>query len=239
MTAAEYYDWWFYSGLRPGIPTRPANFATLRDQLSEPGLHLIVLWDLLLDNRGYADTSYAGYQGIHGAAARIAAAARAVGAKRLAAFMAAPGKTEVVPETHTVLRRLLKMFAARQDAVLATDIARHGDPRTAPGFRKGRTKRTRDRLWGENNARYYVADQIPFFAATMGELRTLLAGGLTLAEIVGRSRDLAHLASCLRHDVPRWAASEQAPEVVAFVEECRRLFEEYPQEFSAWSRPDV
>ncbi len=239
MTAAEYYNWWVYSGLCPGIPTRPANYAALRDRLSEPGLHLIVLWDLLLDNRGYADTSYAGYQGIYGAAGRIAAAARAVGARRLAAFMAAPGKTDVVPETHKELKRLLRAFVTRHKDALAADIARHGDPRAAPGFAKGRAKRARDRLWGENNARYYVADQIPFFAASMEEFRAHLAGGLTLAEIAGRSRDLARLAVCLQNDVPRWATTEQAPEVVAFVAECRRLFQEYPNQLPAWGRPDV
>jgi hypothetical protein len=239
MTAAEYYDWWFYSGLCPGIPTRPANYSFLRDRLSEAGLHLIVLWDLVLDNRGYAETSYAGYQGIYGAAARLAAAARAVGARRLAAFMAAPGKTEVVPETHKELKRLLKTFTARHDSVLAADIARHGDPRSRPGFGKWRARRSRDRLWGENNARYHLADQLPFFAPAMAELRTLLAGGLALTEIADRNRDLARLACCLQHDVPRWASSEQAPEVVAFVEECRRLFHEYPEQLPAWGRPDV
>src|SRR5688572_7900834 len=72
MSPSEYYDWRFFSGICPGIPTRPANHAALCRELSAPGVHLVVLGELLRDNDGAADTAYAGYQWIAGAAGRVA-----------------------------------------------------------------------------------------------------------------------------------------------------------------------
>jgi hypothetical protein len=234
MTPAEYYDWWFYSGICPGIPTRPANHAALRERLSTPGLHLIILWELLLDNDGAAETAYVGYQNIYGAAARIEAAARDVGAVRLADFLADLPDSPVVPETHREFKKLLKQFAARHSADLEADIARHGDPRALPGFDKRRARRERELLLGENNGRYQIADRVPHFAEPMRQLRSLLAGGMTLAEISRQNHEMAGMAGCLRYDVPRWASSPQPPEVEAFLEECRRLFQEYPVQLPPW-----
>src|SRR5262245_62007187 len=100
MSPKDYYDWWFFSGICPGTPTRPANHAALSDRLSAPGVQLIVLWDVLRENDGFAETAYVGYQLIHGAAERIATAARAVGAEQLATWMSTLPDPTVVPESH-------------------------------------------------------------------------------------------------------------------------------------------
>jgi hypothetical protein len=234
MSPEEYYNWWFFSGSCPGIPTRPANYAALRERLSAPGLHLIVLWELLSENDGFAETAYVGYQHIHGAAGRIATAAREVGAERLAAWMSTLPDPTVVPETHRELKRLLKRFAVRHKAELTADITRLGDPRTAPGFDKRRARREREAQLGENNARYQIADRIPFFAEPLEELRSYLARGMTLAEISRQNEDMAGLACCLRFDIPRWASSPQPPDVTAFLEDCRRLFQQYPEQLPPW-----
>jgi hypothetical protein len=234
MTPAEYYAWWFFSGICPGVPTRPTNYAVLRERLSAPGLHLIILWELLLDNDGFAETAYVGYQGIYGAAERMEAAAWEVGAERLAAWMSALPDPTVVPETHRELRSLLKRFAARHTADLTADITRLGDPRTAPGFDKRRARREREVQVGENNARYQISDRIPFFAEPMAELRSYLARGMTLAEISRQNEEMAGLACCVRFDIPRWASSAQPPDVTAFLEECRRLFQQYPAQLPPW-----
>jgi hypothetical protein len=234
MTPAEYYDWWFYSGICPGIPTRRANYAVLCEQLSTPGVHLIVLWELLLDNEGFADTSYVGYQNIHGAIERIVSAAREVGADRLAGYLSAVPDSTIVPETHKELKRLLKRFAALHAAVLTADIARHGDPRAAQGFDKRNARRERDRLLGENNGHYQIADRISHIVEATQELKLLLAGGMTLAEISRQNDNMAGLACCLRYDIPRWAESPQPPEVAEFLEDCRRLFQEYPAQLPPW-----
>src|SRR5262245_59787304 len=134
MTPAEYYDWWFFSGICPGIPTRPANHAVLREQLSGEGLHLIILWELLLDNAECEETTYITLGDIHGSRERIIEAARGVWATGLADYLTTLPDTSVVPETHRELKKLLKHFAAQHKVELAQDIARHGDPRKAPGF---------------------------------------------------------------------------------------------------------
>jgi hypothetical protein len=103
MSPAEYYDWWFFSGICPGIPTRPANHAALCGHLSAPGVHLVVLWELLRENDGAADTAYVGYQWIDGAAGRIAAAAQEVGAGRLAAWMSALPDPPAAPQDSRVV----------------------------------------------------------------------------------------------------------------------------------------
>jgi hypothetical protein len=234
VSPKEYYDWWFFSGVRLGDPTRPANYAALREQLSAPGLALIVLWDLLLGVEGSAETAYAGYQQIHGAAARMAEAARAVGAERLATWLSTLPDPTVVPETHAELKSLLKRFAVRHKAELAADITRLGDPRAAPGFDRRRARRERETEWGQNNARYQIADRVPFFAAPLEELRSYLARGMTLEEISRQSDEMAGFACCLRFDVPRWASSPQPPEVTLFLEECRQLFEQYPAQLPPW-----
>jgi hypothetical protein len=234
MSPEEYYDWWYFSGICPGEPTRPANHAALGERLSAPGVQLIVLWDLLRGNKGSSETAYVGYQHIHGSAERMATAARAVGAERLAAWMSTLPDPTVVPETHAELKRLLKQFAVRHRAELAADVARLGDPRTAPGFDKRRARREREAQWGENNARYQLSDRIPFFAAPLAELRSYLARGMTLAEISRVNDEMAGLTCCLRFDVPRWASEPQPPDVAAFLEECRGLFEQYPAQMPAW-----
>lgn len=234
MSPKEYYDWWFFSESFAGDPTRPANHAALRERLSAAGVHIIILWHLLWENAGAAETAYAGYQHVHGAAERISAAARAVGAGRLAEWMSNLPEPTVVPETHQELKQLLKRFAVRQKTELTADITRLGDPRTAPGFDRRRARREQEAKWGENNARYQVADRVPFFARPLAELRSYLTRGMTLAEISRQNDEMAGLAGCLRFDIPRWASSSQPPEVTAFLEECRRLFEEYPNQLPAW-----
>jgi hypothetical protein len=136
MTPATYYDWWFYSGIRPGLPTRPANYAALREALSAPGVHLIVLWELLLDNDEFDPTVYVPPHGIHGSLERIIEAARSVGATGLADYLSTLPDSSIVPQTHRELKSLLKQFAAEHRAELTADIAHHGDPRAAPGFDK-------------------------------------------------------------------------------------------------------
>ena len=234
MTPAEYYDWWFYSGICPGVPTRPANHAALRERLSAPGVHLIVLSELLRDNAGFGDTSYIAPTGIHGSHKRIAAAAGAVGATRLADYLSTLPDTAIVPETHREVKKLLKQFAARHKAELAGDIARHGDPRAEPGFDKRQARRQIEEQWGENNQRYQISDRIPLFAAPLNELRTLLARGLTLAQASEQSDDMAGLAACIKYDFPRWAESPQPPDVARFLDDCRRLTQQYPDQLPAW-----
>lgn len=234
MAPREYYDWWFFSGVCLGDPARPANYAALRERLSAAGLHLIVLWDLLLGVKEGSETAYAGYQHIHGAAARMAAAAGAVGAKRLATWLSTLPDPTVIPETHAELTALLKDFARRHKAELAADMARHGDPRKAPGFDRRRARPEREAEWGANNARYQIEDRVPFLAASLRELRSYLARGLTLAEIIRQNDEMAGFAGCLRYDVPRWASSPQPPAVTAFLAECRRLSEQYPAQLQAW-----
>src|SRR5262245_3663760 len=145
MTPADYYDWWYFSGICPGIATRPANYAILREQLAPAGVSLIVLWELLLDNAILPNkTSYITPHGIHGARGRIVEAARDVGATQLAEHLATLPDTNIIPETHSELKKLLKQFAARHKAELAADIDRHGDRRAAAGFDKRQARRERD-----------------------------------------------------------------------------------------------
>src|SRR6266496_1382634 len=147
MTPAEYHDWWCFSGICPGEPTRPANYAILREHLSTPGVSISILWRLLLHSAKRDETTYSPSTSIFGSDERIAEAARAVGAARLADSLAALPKPAVVPETHRELKKLLKQFAARHQAELAADVARHGDPRAAPGFDKRLAMRKLDKQW--------------------------------------------------------------------------------------------
>lgn len=235
MKAADYYDWWFFSGIQPGIPTRPANYAVLCDKLSASGAHLIVMWQLLLDNKGLNETAYVIDPHIFGAFARVAEAARATGAVRLAEFVATLPDPTTTPEDHDELRMVLKAFAKEHAAELMADIERHGDPRKAPGFDKKQAKRDRDARWGENNWYYQISDQIPFLAEPMTELHSHLARGLTLAEIAGLKQEMKYLAFQFEHDFRRWATySPQPPEVGAFLDECRRLCEDYPEQLPTW-----
>lgn len=235
MTPAQYYDWWFYSGICPGRPTRPANYAALRERLSAAGLHLIVLWELLLDNAEFADQAdYVLPLHIIGSHERIVAAAREIGALLLADNVAAGPGSSVVPEPHRELKKLLKQFVAQHEAELVADSVRHGDPRAAPGFDKRMARRTRDELWLENNRRYLIVDQVPFFAEPMTELGRFLGEGMALAEISKQNETMANLACYLQYDFPRWSESPQPPEVERFLGECRRLTEQYPQQLPVW-----
>jgi len=146
MTAAEYYDWWCYSGICPGEPTRPANLAVLRERLSAPGPSIIILWRLLLWSARQDETNYSPPTIIFGARERIADAARHVGAPRLAEHLTDSANPGVVPETHRELKKLLKQFVVRHKAELLADIARLGDPRAAPGFDKRRATRAVEKL---------------------------------------------------------------------------------------------
>src|SRR5438105_5753821 len=219
MTPAEYYDWWLYSGICPGTPTRPANNATLRERLSAAGVALIVLWELLLDNADFDDdASYVLPMHIFGSHERIIAAARDVGALLLAENVATRPSSTVVPETHRELKKLLKQFAAQRDAELAADIARYGDPCAAPAFDKRKARRKRDELWSENTVRYQIVDRIPFFTEPMRELRALLRRGMALAEISKENEEMAGLAGYIQYDFPRWSEAPQPPEVQEFLD---------------------
>jgi len=200
MTPSAYYDWWFSSGICPGIPTRPANYATLREALSAAGVHIIILWELLLDNDAFDPTIYVDPNGIYGSRERIIEAARSVGATGLADCLVTLPDSSVIPETQGELKSLLKQFAADHKAQLAADIARHGDPRAAPGFDKRQARRKRDERWGENNLRYHIADRIPFFTEPMNELRTYLAKGMTLAEVSRQNEEMAGFACGMQYD---------------------------------------
>ena len=234
MTPKAYYDWWFYSGISPGIPTRPANYAALGERLSTSGVQLIILWELLLDNAQFDETTYIAPTGIFGSHQRIIEAARQVGATRLANYLSALPDATVVPDTHRELKLLLKEFSARHKAELAADVARHGDPRTAAGFDKKQARRKREEQYGQNNGRYQISDQIPFFTEPLKQLRTLLAQGTTLAELSRRRDQITYLICTIQYDVPRWAQSPQPPDVVTFLEECRQLSEQYPKQMPAW-----
>src|SRR5262249_25019901 len=131
MKAADYYDWWFYSGIQPGIPTRPANYAVLREKLSAAGVNLIVMWELLLDNKGFNETAYAIDPGTSGVFGRVAEAARVTGAVKLAEYVATLPDPTCTPEDHDELKKVLKIFAKQNAAALIADIERHGDLRMA------------------------------------------------------------------------------------------------------------
>jgi hypothetical protein len=128
----------------------------------------------------------------------------------------------------------MKRFAVRHKAELAADITRFGDPRTTPEFDRRQVRRERLEQWGQNNARYYIADQVPLFVEPLAELESYLARGMTLAEISQQSQDMAGLSCWVRFDLPRWALSSQPPEVMVFLEKCRRLFQQYPAQLPAW-----
>lgn len=251
MTPAEYYDWWFYSGIAPGIPTRPGNHAALRERISAAGVHVIVLWELLRENAEFDETTYIAPHGIHGAHERVADAARAVGAPALAAFLSLPPAARTLtPETHRELKSLLKRYASRHGGELAGDIARHGDARAAVGFDKRQARRRRDELGIENEQRHQHEDQLPFFVEPMKELRKLLATGMTLSEVreqndpmallakgvtvSAHNESMTNIAVCFQYEFPRWAKSPQPPEVARFLDECRQLTEQYPKQLPRW-----
>src|SRR5204862_3707122 len=88
VNPAKYYEWWQFSGVCPGIPTRAANHACLREKLSAAGVTVIVLWELILMNADIEDeVFYITETGIFGCRERIGEAARAVGAAKLADYM--------------------------------------------------------------------------------------------------------------------------------------------------------
>lgn len=234
MNPADYYDWWLYSGICPGDPTRPANIAVLRERLSAPGLDIIILKRLLDRSTEYGETTYHRPEYIHGADQRIAASASNVGAVELARYMAAPAKAGVVPEAQRSLKKLLKQFAIRHQAELANDIARHGDPRAVSGFNKRLALKKVDREWGANNEKYILVDQIPFYEARLGKLRELLAQGLMLAEIGRLSDEMARLELDFRYQFTLWGQSPQPPAVARFLDACRRLTEEFPDGLPPW-----
>src|SRR5438128_9216220 len=105
MSPASYYEWWQFSGICPGVPTRPANHAALRQKLSAAGVNVIVLWELILMNKDIENERYYITEiGIYGCRERIGEAARAVGAVNLADYMPVFPDTELVPDTHGELK---------------------------------------------------------------------------------------------------------------------------------------
>jgi hypothetical protein len=65
-------------------------------------------------------------------------------------------------------------------------------------------------------------------------MRTYLAKGMTLAEVSRQNEEMAGFACGMQYDFPRWSESPQPPEVARFLEECRRLTEQYPRQLPAW-----
>ena len=235
MNPAKYYEWYQFACICPGNPTRPANYAVLREKLSAAGVTVIVLWELILLNADIPnETAYTTEGGIYGARERIGDAARAVGAVALADYMPVYPDTTIVPETRDELKTLVKDFAKLHKAELAADIARYGDPSTAPDFDKRQARKEMDRLWGENYRRYANIDRLPFFTAPFKRLREELEAGASLAQLRSNDREIDDLMFWMQYSFPGWLAESNPPEVAAFLEECRSLTLQYPEQLPRW-----
>lgn len=226
---ADYYDWWLFSGIYPGDPTRAKNYTELCTRLSTSGVTIVLLWDLLLDNSDGDDTVYCTSLTIDGAPKLLAEAARCVCATQLAEYFDhCPNSENIRPEPHNELRHLLQLFAAKHSAELQGDIAKHGDPRSQTGFNKRLARKRREQLAAENRQQYYVYDQLPTLRKWLQKLETGLVGRHTLSEV---PYEIIGMITWFKYELPRVASQPQPPEVEPFFEECRQMIARFPTFF--------
>jgi hypothetical protein len=144
MKAADYHRWWMASRIGLGHPLEDENYAEIEAQLSSAGMVLLIVLHLIPHGHSDASTEYFIFTTEAVLARRWAAAARRVGALRLAIALEQEAAHEFQPETaslflptryypdvesHGELRVLAEVFADLHQDQLQADVRRHGDHR--------------------------------------------------------------------------------------------------------------